>query len=704
MTASRSRLGLRGPLLAALALAIGVITAVSPSSPGPGGAAPSRDGAAPPPVPVPVAAKQQVPVRLTDPPRGAAGRGDLVALRQLVVATGPDDFGLATWKAVLDGIGSPYDVLLAGTEPLVPQRLVHPDGTGRYNAVLLTNNALLRQQADGAYASALDDAQWAVLWDYEREYRVRQVSLNTYPGTTPEDHCLRIRGEGPVGRDPVPLTLTPAGQDLFDYLAPQARIPLSDSHLYRARLAEGCAGQALLSAGDDVVAVVAKAPDGRERLALTFATGPDSMSALLLGYGMVRWATHGVLLGEHRHWFSVDVDDWFNATLRLRADGGKDLFRLSGAEAASVAAQQRALRERSPVASAFTLNLPYNGSRLNTSAPATCEEKDTPDPLSSCSKRLVDQFRWINHTSTHPQMNDTSYDVSRTEISTNLEIAAAAGLPVPPTVLKTPEYSGLGVYNPDPQSLDPPTDFGLAASNKAMLDAAHDLGVRYVQGNMSFDSHRPACFNCGIDHPLRPELFVVPDWPTNVAFEATTPEEQTVLYNAEYGREGRAPDHADQDLTYEQFVDAEAEVALRHLVSGSAYAHTLHQGNLHEHAPGRSLAFDWIGATVDKYAAYYRVPLKNPDWLALAGYVQGRNAHFAELSTRRDAVWNRATGAIDYVPGADGALFLTGVQQRPATDEDQRSADEGETYGSDPVARVGLTGGERVTLMASPRP
>ena len=87
----------------------------------------------------------------------------------------------------------------------------------------------------------------------------------------------------------------------------------------------------------------------------------------------------------------------------------------------------------------------------------------------------------------------------------NLTVAKKLGLTVNGNVLKTGEYSGLGVYNPDPNNdIDPPTDFGLGASNTELLRAAKDLGVKYLHGNMSFTSHQPSCFNCSIVHPLEP--------------------------------------------------------------------------------------------------------------------------------------------------------------------------------------------------------
>ncbi|MFC0114218.1 Agd3-related carbohydrate-binding protein [Kibdelosporangium aridum] len=671
------------PLLIIVALGLVAVTLSSPSGLGPTtSTATTADPVLPEQPPLP--RKQRVPVlaKTVDTASIDSGPGTRVALRQLVVATDAEDFGLAAWKSVLDGIGTPYDVLLARTERLDAGRLVRPDGVGRYNAILLTNNALLYAN-NGSYHSAFATPQWNALWDYERQFQVRQVALNTFPGQTPEDYCLRPVREGAVGTQPEMASIT--GNRMFDYLKDDARIPITQSYLYRARL--GCTAEPLLKVGDDIVGVISKAPDGRERAAVTFSLGPDAVSTKLLGPGLVRWATKGVFVGEQRYWFGVDVDDWFSSTLRMRADGTKDVYRLTGTEAAEVANQQKKARQNHPLAKDFTLNLPYNASKFH--ARARCGD-DTAETLSSYTKCLADEFRWINHTSTHPQMNDTSYERSHTEIRRNLNDAAIGGLKVPHNILKTPEYSGLGVYNPDPLSPDPPTDYGLGGSNKEMLRAASDLGVRYVQGNMSFAGHRPSCSNCGIYHPLQPNVFVVPDWPTNIAFEAVTPEEQTALYNAEYG-----------EHTYDAIVKGEAEVALGHVMSGSAYVHTLHQGNLHQYATGKSLAFDWIDAVLAGYSSYYRVPLKNTDWTTLANYVENRTAHFAQLT--QDAIWNRVTNAVTYTPKNHGSLFITGIETREATEEDQKGPDEAEIYGSDAVSRVGVAAGQAVTLTASPR-
>jgi hypothetical protein len=628
--------------------------------------------------------------------RGAPG--SRVALRQLIVATGADDAGLATWKAILDKIGTPYDVLLARTDRLDRSSLVRPDGTGRYNAVLLTDNALLLPDGSGNFVSALSPDEWQTMWEFERTFLVRQVALRTSPTTFPEDYCLRASSEGAVGTTAVEATLSSFGAGIFDYLNPAIRVPVQNSYLYRTSVTPNCNAQPLLTIGSDVAGIAAVAPDGRERAGLTFSLGADQFATDLLGYGLLRWATRGVFLGEQRHWINVDVDDWFAATLRGQPGGTGGTFRLTGPEVAEIDRQQTALRETYPLSGRFTLNIAYNASRFHTGAPAQCDPANTPDDLSSYTRCLADKFRWINHTFSHPAMNDTTYEQNRSEIEKNLDVAKIIGLPVPPTVLKTPEYSGLGVFNADPHSLDSPTDHGLARSNGEMLRAASDLGVKYLHGNMSFDSHRPGCFNCGIYHPLQSDLLVVPDWPTNIAFEATTPEELTAIYNSLHGSQGTG--QAERDLSYDEIIHAEAEIALRHLISGSVYAHTLHQGNLHVYEPGKSLTFDWLDAVFDAYSTLYSVPVENPDWPTLADYVRARTSHFAALTDGDDAVWNRSAGSVTYTSTADRTLFLTGAEAEPGPDAGD---DRVEKYGSDTISRLDAREGRTITLTARPR-
>lgn len=624
---------------------------------------------------------------------------DSVALRPLVIATDASDFGLETWRSILDSIGTPYDVLLAIDDPLAAADLVRTDGAGKYSAVLLTNSALLYQDAEGNYFSALDGTEWNTLWEYERTFAVRQVSLYTSYGTFPEDYCLRAGSEGGIGDTPVQASLTATGASFFETLKATAKIPISLSYVYRSTIEPGCDAQPLLTVGSDILGVVSTSTDGRERAALTFSSNQYLPQADLLGYGLLNWATKGVFIGEQRHWINVDEDDWFNTGDHLYPDGTLETdpgFRISGPEVSQINQQQTAFRNKYPLANTFTLNLAYNGGDFDARAHAMCTSLLSRDPLSSYSRCLRKRFRWVNHTLTHPEMNFTTYAESVKEIRDNLTKVRNRGFTVPTEVLKTGEYSGLGVYNPDPNApdTDPPTDYGLEASNVNLLKAAKDLGVKYLHGNMSFESHKPDCFNCGIVHPLESALMVVPDWPTNIGYHTTTPAEQTYLFNLLYGPNGQFP-FFDHDLTYAEVIDYESGVALQHVMDGSAYTHTLHVGNLHQYASGKSLTFDWLNAILDKYSSYYKVPVLNPDWVKLAGYVESRTAHSAEQDQGNDAMWNRVANTITYTAARTGAMFVTGATGGGSLTE---------AYGADNISRVNLTAGNAVTLTATPRP
>ncbi|MEW9553884.1 hypothetical protein [Nonomuraea sp. NPDC050783] len=624
-----------------------------------------------------------------------AAANDRVGLRALVVAVDENDWGLATWRSTLDRVGAQYDVLLSKTQPLNAADLVRADGAGKYNAVLLTNNSLLHQDGSG-YVSGLDATEWNVLWAYERDYGVRQVSLYTAYGTWPEDYCLRPGSEGGVGDTPIGTQLTTAGAGVFDYLKAGVNVPVSLSYVYRSTIAGGCSAETLMTSGSDVLGVRSTSSDGRERMALTFTSNQYLPQADLLTYGLFRWATRGLFLGEQRHYLNVDVDDWFSATDHLYPDGHVESdpgYRVTRADALSTYNQQAAFTAANPLAAGFKLNLAYNGEGADPASPATCSTPPfTADGLTSYSRCRAAAFTWVNHTFTHPKMNFTDYATSYAEIRDNLTRAAALGLSVDPTVLKTGEYSGLGVYHPDVNNdIDPPTDHGLAASNPDLLQAAKDLGVKYLHGNMSFASHQPSCFNCGIHHPLQPTLMVVPDWPTNIAYHATAPAEETLFYNSYYGPNGTFP-YWPADQTYAQILGHESDVALQHVMSGSVYAHTFHQGNLRDYGSAKSLVFDWLNAVMAKYNGYYTVPLLTPNWGDLAHYVDDRTKHFAGLAGV-SAVYDRAAGTVTFQSGADAAVFATNAAAPGAT-----------AYGTDSVARLALTAGTPVTVPASVRP
>ncbi|MET7803702.1 hypothetical protein [Micromonospora chersina] len=720
----------RSLVVRTLAVAVAALVVTSTVRVGPGSAAPARPDAAPPSVVglAPVAAGQEldtpealprrkgsVPLRRTETFRSGASGGSArsgastlsvapdgaataaatgkVALRALVVAVDENDFGLPTWKSTLDRVGAAYDVLLTRNAPLAAETLVRPDGVGRYGAVLLTNSSLLYAE-NGGYVSGLTADEWNLLWAYERDYGVRQAVLYGSHGTWPEDYCLGAVSEGAVGATPLKTTLTTAGAGIFDYLKPSAQVPVVESYVYRTAVRSDCTATPVLNAGNDTLGVLSPSADGRERLMLTFTSNQYLLQSDLLAYGLFRWASRGLFLGEQRHYLHVDVDDWFNSADHYYPDGHIESdpgYQMSGHDAYNASLRQQALRQKYPLASTLTLGMAYNGGDADVRAVNRCYPNGGVTRLTATTRCLANQFRWINHTLTHPEMNFTDYATSRAEIADNLAVARRLGLPVDGTVLKTGEYSGLGVYNPNPDNdTDPPTDYGLTASNPELLRAARDLGVKYLHGNMSFPSHKPACFNCAITHPMEPSVSVVPDWPTNIAYHCTTPAEETAFYNSFYGPNGKFP-YWPTNLTYNQVVSAETDVALSHLSGGSLYSHTFHIANLRDYGSGRTLLTDWLDSLLGKYSSYYAVPVLSLDWPALAQRAVDRNEHFAQLSAGVDGVFDQAAGTVTVSSPRAGTLTVSGARTATAT-----------TYGSEVSAPVTLSAGQPVTIPASP--
>jgi hypothetical protein len=626
-------------------------------------------------------------------PVSLTGPTDRVALRALVIATNTDDFGVPTLKTTLDRLGAAYDVLYDSTTPLTAATLVRADGVGKYNAILLTNSMQI-YESGGSYLNGLDSNEWNTLWAYERNFGVRQVALYTSYGTWPEDYCLQGTSEGGVGDTPLNISLTSAGAGVFDYLKSSAQIPLVQSYIYHTTITPGCNATSMFTSGSDVLGVRTTSIDGRERLALTFTSNQYLVQSDLLVYGLIRWATKGMFLGEQKHFLNVDVDDWFNTSDHYYPDGHIEYtpgFQVSAHDMVNLDNQQSALRTAHPQASGFEFNLALNGGDIDPFAGNTCSPNGDATQLTATSKCLANHFRWINHTLNHPELNFTDYATTYAEINDNRTAATSIGLSMPNSVLKTPEYSGLGVYTTDPNDdTGVPVDHGLAGSNPEMLRAAKDLGVKYLHGNMSFASQVPAKFNTNIVHPMEPTLSVVPDWPTNIAYYVTTPDEETAFYNSFYGPNGKFP-YWPANLTYAQIIDYEAGVALGHVTSGGINTHTFHIGNTRDYGTGKTLVTDWVNSVVSKYDALYSVPLLNQDWPALAGYTTVRDAHFAELTAGVDPVYDRSTGKITVTSPAAGTAQISGVQ-----------AANSSTYGTDISAPVALSAGTPVVLTAVP--
>jgi hypothetical protein len=635
---------------------------------------------------------------------------DRVRLSVLVIGTIADDPALHAWHVLLEQAGIPYETFLAASQDLTPDVLVSPDGVGRFQAVLLTTSQLGHQGS-----SALRWDEWNLLWQYEREFGVRQVVLYGFPSTWPEDLGIEQVSAGTVTSvSPAMLRPTAAGAGLFDDLASGAEVPIPmeselplqsgaaySVYMYRTRLTTGSTAVPLLEdASGNVLAVTSTAPDGRERLMLTFDQaayeGVPLLHTQLLGHDLLQWATKGVHLGEHRLHLGADVDDWFiPSDLWNTSSQGIDLeaFDLSANDAEATSEQQQALRTDHPIASDLTWTMAFNGRGADPNAVSSCDPSTAS--LSAITKCLAGDFFWVNHTWSHAYMdavpeNPITYAQIYDEIALNDGIVDdfGFGATFAPKSLVTGDISGLGWYA-TPLGGQPKVDYGLEASNPDLLSAAAALGRAYIASNMSTPSHEPDCGACGIVHPLDADILLVPRWPTNVFYSVSTPAAAVQAYNLLYSaaRPG-SQNYYSRDLSYDEYLAAESDIALRHVLSGAPYPHYFHVANLFEHATGRSLLYDWTDRLLDRYGDVADLPLRSPDWDELGAYVAQRTSFAA---TDASGVWDRAAGTVTITAAQAGTVFATGVELSPTNKL---------SYGGELISWIALSSGQTVTASA----
>lgn len=604
--------------------------------------------------PAPVEKKQPTPsspleARLTPDiqARSPEVAGVTLEARLLVVSADGNEPILGAIRQTLDYLGTPYALHVVIQKPggLTPELLA--TGTqGHFQGIVLATSTL--GYFDGSvWKSALTPDEWQALANYEKSFGVRQVTWYTYP--TP---ALGF-GTAVLTRDtstaPLAASLTDKGKALFPYLSGDPLV-LQWAYCYLAPPATGTT--TLLTDGHgNSLAAVAKLPDGRENLALTFDGSPYLVHSMALGYGVVNWVTRGLFLGYRRIFIGVQVDDLFlDNDIWNRPE--TDTLRISGKDLESAARWQDGVRNRldSP---GFWLHLPFNGEGT--------DPQEYPDDgkLVSTAKKLVSRFKWISHTYTHPYLDALDYATVKQELTENLRVAQDLKMQsnFSTRSLVTPNITGL--YNPE------------------AMRAAWDVGVRYVVTDTSMPGQGMTLPNGALRNFVLPEMLMIPRRPTNLFYNVSTPEEWTGEYNQLY----RA--YWGRDLTYEEILDKESDVLLSYLLKGELAPWMFHQPNLRFFAKEHSLLTDLLDRTFEKYESIYSLPLFSPPMDELGDHAARRLAYSeAQVSAR-------------IVPGK--ALVLSATQDVvvPVTGVDLSCS---ESYDNEVNVFVKLKAGQTVSV------
>ncbi|MEZ4629609.1 MAG: putative Ig domain-containing protein [Deinococcales bacterium] len=643
-----------------------------------------------------------VPIEESLRPLNGTGSQRL-AMKLLVISATNADSGLATIELMLKQVGVPYDVLLA-VDPaekagatgkvLTSADLIAANGDGKYQGIILTDGSLGYDTGTG-YASAFSNAEWNLLWQYAREYQVRQVSLFTFPGTFPEDLGLRFDSvQNPGLGESVNAKLAPTpdnslARSIFASLKPSIEIPVTLAYTYLATIVASNADTKplLVDAAGKVLAALSHTADGREVITLTMGQNVALEHSLLLSYDLINWVSQGVHLGERRMYLQLDVDDWYQFSSiwdpATQTETGT-AFQLSGPDVLSASNQVIQLRNEFPQASGLNYAVAFVSKNANAQAVADCNAA-TAD-ISSATQCIKSVLYWINHTYTErvmneitatdqadPAINSTECDDSFTtetdperkvaakEIRCNIAKGQAMGLAFSPATLITSQHSGLGHYKDADGVL---RDHGLEGSNLELLIAAANAGIKYMGANHSVVSHQGVCETCGRYHPLEPRIFLIPRYPTNIFYNVTNPTELVSEFNYLYGPQGLFRDangnpFFSSNQNYSQVLDFEAKQTLNHILNLSPYPHFFHQANLDEYQAGRSLVYDWARGVLERYTRYYDLPLITLNWQDLAQIIEERTSFY---NSQASGIWDRGTNQVIINVVNEGYVYVSGVR------------------------------------------
>jgi hypothetical protein len=302
------------------------------------------------------------------------------------------------------------------------------------------------------------------------------------------------------------------------------------------------------------------------------------------------------------------------------------------------------------------------------------------DELTTAIVQNKAQFRFLNHTYTHRDLDagaGATHEIALGEIDQNRAVWSALGLPEKAEndpVLITGEHSGLRnrMGNDDPSDdLDYP-----AGLNTALLQAAQDLGVRYLASDASYPSQAAEQFVPGFD------VMLLPLYPTAIFFNTTNPAQNTDEYNyvfhERFVNAGQDPCVIPGAIctprTYEQILAAEADTTLRHMLSSKKWPHFFHQSNLRNYdGAGATLLTDWLDAVLDRYETLMVLPVRSLPYYEIGRLSEQRlQAKTAGLRGTLDVATNTVTLVADgpatmSVTGLTGGSLYGGQSILPVT-------------------------------------
>ncbi len=568
-----------------------------------------------------------------DGPTTGAARlaGALLDARVLVITADGSDPAAAAVRAALTRLGTPFDVHDATHGARLTADQLASGNHGRYNAVILDRGALLTSGG----TSAFTNDEWQALATYEATFGVRRAALYTLP-----DAGYGFGADVALASGTVNAHCTPAGQAVFAGANCANPIAIGGSVVYTASPADASTVPLLVDDAGHALAVTRGYPDGREALALTFAQIDGAVHTMQLLYGVIRWASRGLFLGERHVYVGVQIDDLF---LPSAMYDGSPAYRCTDADIQSFFDWQQAWRQN-PVMAGFRVAFCVNTKKATDG-----------DPLTAKVQAIGSGFAYINHTWDHLDMTSMDYATAYNEFTQNDQRVAQLGLmPYNPVSAVTPDVSGL--------------------ANPNMLSAAAAAGIKYLVSDTSQPGQNNPSYNEGIVSTLQPGILVIPRRPTDLYYNVSTPAQWVNEYDV---RENTTADYA-------AIVDHVSNTLLGYMLQTQNDPWMFHQADTRDYGGGHSILSDLLDAAFDKYAALMTVPVYSPTMDELGQRVAARDSY--------DTAGASATIA------ADGSVTIHVANNAATVPVTGLCTPAAESYAGDRISYVDVSPGADVTV------
>ncbi|HEX2696258.1 MAG TPA: hypothetical protein VHM28_01030, partial [Anaerolineales bacterium] len=530
-----------------------------------------------------------------------------IDLKVLVIAADPTDTNTAlpAIKQALDFQGTPYTVFTASPRPGDPNanRLTAllSDGSCHafFEGVILGNGQVAYTDPTAGWESALTNPEWQSLYAFEQEFGIRQVSWYTFPdanyGFNPPS------SSGDTTSSPISANYTGAGQPVYPYANTTRPLTIQNAWAYKATPLDSNTTALLQDSSGNALVAIKTYANGTQNLAMTFDGNPNLTHTVVLAYGAINWVTNGLFLGQ-RHTFITPQEDDIFIDDHIWAEGtacGTDpektpvTYRISGDDLQTFINWQANTQSQSTTRN-FILTHAFVGEGTTGIY--------NPDTLTPKAQANQSAFNWVNHTYTHQNLDNTSYDATTSELTQNNQIAQQMGFTnISVKNLITPDISGL--------------------SNANAMKAMYDAGVRYVVSDTSRAGMNNPSPNIGIYNQLQPAILEIPRYPNNLFYNVSAPAEWLGEYNCFYAS------FWGHNVTYPELLDKESDVLVHYVLQGNMDPWMFHQPNLRAYDGTHTLLGDLMDAVFTKYNALFVLPIQSPSMDSLGAQFADRMAY-----------------------------------------------------------------------------